>query len=140
MSTRPPARRRICKKCGKRRGIEKFTPRGRTCIVCRKSTKNTIARSARLVRTYGITEGEYRDLLAAQGGCCAICKGTRRQNLDVDHDHKHEKENGETRASVRGLLCKRCNRRLLPACLDNPDILRAAIEYLECPPARKVLG
>lgn len=135
-----PRKRRPCKKCGKNRSPNFFTgPRGRVCTVCQKLNKNSHSRGRRLEEVYGITLGEYGELFAAQDGKCAICKGERRQNLDVDHDHKIEKETGETRASVRGLLCKRCNRRLLPACLDNPDVLRAAIAYLECPPARGIL-
>lgn len=69
-------------------------------------------RSAMLLGRYGIDEGEYQRLLAAQGGVCAVCKQPPRhrnsagdiQRLHVDHNH----ETGE----VRGLLCLTCNRDL----------------------------
>ena len=82
--------------------------------------------------TYGLKKGEYDKLFAAQDGRCAICRQTRRQRLSVDHDHKT--------GLTRGLACRRCNGRLLPAAKDNPEILQAAIDYLREPPALKILG
>jgi len=66
----------------------------------------------------------------------------------VDHDHKLEKlliESGidpidAARMSVRGLLCKRCNRRLLPAATDKQEVLARAITYLDDPPAKAHLS
>lgn len=108
------------------------------CQDCRKGTLRRNARSKHLLDTYGITQEEYDALFAAQGGACAICKGVRSYNLQVDHDHSTEKLVG-TRQSIRGLLCKACNKRLLPAAKDNPLILGAAIKYLVAPPAWDVL-
>lgn len=96
--------------------------------------------------TYGITLEEWQHLLLQQGGVCAICKGKRTQ-YDVDHDHKLEKlllDSGiepttAARMSVRGLLCKRCNRRLLPAATDKTSVLESAIQYLDSPPAQALL-
>lgn len=43
----------------------------------------------RLRRTYGISLGEYNQMLAEQGGCCAICKKPPTgRRLHVDHDHR----------------------------------------------------
>lgn len=89
---------------------------------------------------------DYEELWAAQGGVCAICLGVRKV-LEVDHDHKLEKELiaggwavlDAARASVRGLCCRRCNGRLLTSCLDDTLILERAIAYLMSPPAPKVL-
>jgi len=67
-----------------------------------------------------------------QGGVCAICRQLRRYRLDVDHDHKT--------GLVRGLTCRLCNRRILPASKDNPEVLRSAAAYLEDPPAVRFLG
>lgn len=57
---------------------------------------------------YGITLAQYNEMLAEQGGVCAICHrpesvhiAGKRIALSVDHNH-------ETGA-VRGLLCKGCN-------------------------------
>jgi len=80
---------------------------------------------------YGLTLEDYEALYAIQGGVCAVCsrpesKRHSRSNeplqLSVDHDH-------ETGA-VRGLLCGACNMAL-GLLQDEPDRLRAAIEYLE---------
>lgn len=54
---------------------------------------------------YDLTIDQYEELLAGQGGKCAICKTTPEKNgnnLSVDHDH--------ATGMVRGLLCKVCNR------------------------------
>lgn len=94
------------------------------------------AHSKRVLDTYGITGEEYEALLAAQDGKCFICeKPPRAKRLAVDHDHNL----GFTREAVRGLLCRRCNHRLLGSAHDATRILKRAIEYLEQPPARKVL-
>lgn len=79
---------------------------------------------------YGITSEQYDELLASQGGVCAICGQPERSKsrnghllkLAVDHDH----ETG----TVRGLLCDRCNRGL-GFFGDDPERLAAAIAYLQ---------
>ena len=47
---------------------------------------------------------DYSNLLATQGGMCAICdrrKLIANRTMPVDHDH--------TTGAVRGILCNRCN-------------------------------
>jgi Recombination endonuclease VII len=114
-------KRRPCSKCGINRA-ERFysSPRGRVCLSCRKHRTRTTNHAARILKLYDITGAEYNRLFAAQGGRCAICGG-KRKRLDVDHDHARERVVG-TRASVRGLLCARCNRHLLPAAMGSVDI------------------
>lgn len=90
------------------------------------------AHGTRIKKVYGLSKAEYAAVLEAQGGLCAICKGARPYRLAVDHNHK----TGE----VRGLLCKRCNRWLLPGCQDTPAILNQAAHYLLEPPVRDALG
>jgi IS30 family transposase len=55
---------------------------------------------------YGLTPEMYEELLAHQGGSCAICKNacTTGKKLAVDHCH----DTGR----VRGLLCASCNTQL----------------------------
>ncbi|AXN53523.1 endonuclease VII [Gordonia phage Ronaldo] len=67
----------------------------------------------------------------AQGGKCAICQRAigKRRKLAVDHDH----DTGE----VRGILCQPCNFTVLGR--YDKEALQRAIDYLENPPARKVL-
>ena len=75
---------------------------------------------------YGITPEQYDEMLAAQGGGCAICGRTesgRSQSghLLVDHDAQT--------GQVRGLLCHPCNVSL-GHFRDDPDLLVAAAMYL----------
>jgi hypothetical protein len=85
-----------------------------------------------LERTYGVTAGDYAAILKEQRGRCPICGGSpKSKRLALDHDHKTGKP--------RGLLCSRCNHDLLGAAHDSVQILRAAINYLENPPADRVL-
>jgi hypothetical protein len=86
----------------------------------------------RLTQTYGIDPAEYTMILHEQDFRCAICRRQPRYNLDVDHDHKS--------GAVRGLLCKLCNRRLLPSVKDDVALLWSAVRYLEDPPADRALG
>ena len=84
----------------------------------------------RRLRTYGITDEWLQVTLESQGGRCAICRtndptsGTRKHALTwaIDHDH--------ATGVARGLLCHRCNLAI-GQFDDDPDLLRAAIAYLE---------
>jgi hypothetical protein len=68
---------------------------------------------------YGIDELAVATLMEEQGGLCAICR--TKPAVHVDHDHRT--------GACRGLLCFACNRGLGKA-EDNPETLRAMIEYL----------
>jgi hypothetical protein len=74
-----------------------------------------------LKKKYGMTKAEYDDMLALQGGRCAICKKRFPGRPHIDHDH-------ETNV-VRGLLCACCNRGL-GAFKDDPKAVEAALNYL----------
>lgn len=131
-------RTRRCARCKRNRQARFFTgPRGRVCVTCQRQRRSRAAHGRRVNELYGITPAEYERLFRSQAGACAICQGTRPYRLHVDHDHKVEKEKG-ARASVRGLLCKRCNS-LLARVGDNPWLLRSAALYLEAPPTRGVI-
>lgn len=82
-------------------------------------------RDTKLRKAYGITLDEYNTMLEAQGGVCAICKGTEGMSRDVQMavDHCH------TTGKVRGILCSHCNRGL-GFFKDNIESLKAAIKYL----------
>lgn len=72
-------------------------------------------------------------MLEDQDGHCAICPRTpKTKRLEVDHDHKS--------GLVRGLLCWRCNNRLLASAGDDPELLRSAACYLIKPPSVKTIG
>lgn len=75
-----------------------------------------IQRRSRL-KKYGLTLEQYDEMLAKQGGVCAICKKpeTRKGSewLSIDHDHKCcPQTKGCCGKCVRGLLCHNCNRWL----------------------------
>lgn len=79
------------------------------------------------LKRYGLTLETWEEILAEQGGVCAICRqepsrtGQNTQRLQVDHCH--------STGRVRGLLCLRCNS-LLGHARDDQTILAAAIIYL----------
>ena len=82
-------------------------------------------------RKYGFTGDEYEQMLAAQGGVCAIClrpervrgaKSDQPRALSVDHDH--------ATGVVRGLLCHACNTAL-GHLAEDPDLFARAVAYLE---------
>ena len=80
-----------------------------------------------LKSVYGITLETYNRMLEEQDGVCALCgrdNGSRR--LCVDHDHSFEP--GDP-ASVRGLLCGICNKRL--HALENKGWEARARAYLD---------
>jgi hypothetical protein len=84
---------------------------------------------------YRMTLEDYRALLSAQGGKCAVCgvdapTDFRTRRFHVDHDHAccptSKKSCGKC---VRGLLCHACNTGL-GNFQDNPERLLAAVAYL----------
>lgn len=86
-------------------------------------------RGYELKKNYGLSAQAYEDMGESQGHVCAICRKAetveirgKRTCLAIDHNH--------ATGAVRGLLCASCNRGL-GLFADNPDRLRAAIEYLE---------
>lgn len=141
--------RRACSQCKKNRALKFFSgPKARVCRPCQTASARRRNRDRRLRETYGISADEYDALLKAQGGVCGICGGERKGSLDVDHDHKLANALASegypaaeaVRRSVRGLLCRQDNRRVLAAARDNPERLRRAADYLEHPPARELLS
>ncbi len=88
------------------------------------------AKSPRMIKnqylkyTYGITIDRFDEILAEQGGKCAVCGRTEpcgKASWHVDHDH----ETGR----VRGLLCHFCNTAI-GALGDSVDVLNRCIRYL----------
>jgi hypothetical protein len=90
----------------------------------RKSSRAQDPRKRRLRSNYGISPEEYVAMLERQGGVCAICKKKPDKGKPLCVDHCH------VTGMVRGLLCGKCNS-VLAFGHDDPDILRAAIAYLQ---------
>ena len=81
--------------------------------------KKVSDRKSHLKRKYGLTLEAFDELLAAQGGGCAICGKPDVDN--VDHDH--------VTGRVRGILCWDCNIAI-GKFEDDEDRLIAAATYL----------
>ena len=79
----------------------------------------------RLRTKYNLSLEEYRDLVDAQDGRCAVCRtdqpGGRWGTLVVDHDHDT--------GAVRGLLCNNCN--IAVGLMPEPHRLIAAAAYMD---------
>lgn len=69
----------------------------------------------------GITHSDYEGMKRSQNGGCAICGGSGKNGLHLDHDHKTNK--------VRGLLCCKCNLGV-GYFQDDLNLLANAIHYL----------
>ncbi|WP_244431641.1 endonuclease VII domain-containing protein [Segniliparus rugosus] len=109
-------------------------PRCATHARARRAGRRDTSWEARILATYGITAEEYWRIYESQGGVCYICRRATgaRKRLSVDHCHKTGR--------VRGLLCQKDNRDVLGHLRDDPEALRRAVEYLESPPAQRVVG
>lgn len=86
------------------------------------------------LRRWGLTVEAYDELLASQGGGCAICgstdSGQEGRRFHVDHDHTCCPKGKSCGACVRGLLCHHCNTAL-GGFRDDPALLAKAIDYLK---------
>jgi hypothetical protein len=89
---------------------------GSQCKACRKKASS----DGCWRRRYGLSKTAVDRLRKAQDDRCPICGDAAPEHLDRDH------ESGR----VRALLCQRCNFGL-GLHRDDPDLLRAAAEYVE---------
>jgi hypothetical protein len=80
-------------------------------------------RKHRLLRQFGITVEQYDEMLAAQGGKCALCGSSDDGKLlAVDHDH--------ATGVVRALLCGMCNMTLGAIEALGSEWVHRALGYL----------
>lgn len=107
-----------------------------SCVRGRKKAVRVTRQDARQRNTFGITLTEAKQIEDAQDGGCVCAPwtgydGSGTRSLSTDHDHKT--------GQIRGRLCKHCND-LLGRVGDDPAYFRMMIEYLNNPPAQRVLG
>jgi hypothetical protein len=86
------------------------------------------SREYHLRQRYGIGQKDVDELLAEQGGVCAICGAPDPEH--VDHDH--------ATGWIRGILCFNCNGGL-GQFRDSPEYLANAITYLKGSTCLRVL-
>jgi hypothetical protein len=87
---------------------------------------------------YRLTPEQYGELLAKQGGRCAVCgtddpgksRGREVGRFAVDHDHDCCPGRNSCGRCIRGLLCRGCNTGI-GLLGDDPDRLAAAGRYIK---------
>lgn len=82
---------------------------------------------------YQMSTEQYEKMLDRQGGGCAICGKTPRENgkrLAVDHDHSCCQGTHSCGQCVRGLLCDFCNRTLHYYEPDMEEVRQQCLRYL----------
>ena len=75
-----------------------------------------------LYHSYGLSREEFKKIWKKSNGCCYCCgqqlriwkdfkslRDEKTEPLHIDHDHALEKEYGEKKNTVRGMLCPSCN-------------------------------
>jgi hypothetical protein len=119
-----PASTAWCAGCQSFRDLVDFGKSATQCRACVSASQH----GAMVAKTYGLTADDYDELLARQGGRCAICRAKpKSKRLAVDHDHKT--------GTVRGLLCSRCNHDLMGSAWDSMAMASALWHYMNTPPA-----
>lgn len=98
-------------------------------------------RNNQLKVKFGMTLEGYAEMLASQGGRCAICGSTdpgrsRKGNFAVDHDHACCPGQNSCGRCVRGLLCSDCNQGI-GFLKDDPKVIESALDYLSTHTARQ---
>lgn len=126
----PPARPRPCPHAG---------PRCATHHRLFRRAQKIRERNRNAVTNFGLGEGEYDALKAAQGGRCYICQRAtgRARALAVDHDHDCCPGQRSCGSCVRALLCSPCNVQLGRW---NLAMLARAARVLAYHPAQRILA
>jgi hypothetical protein len=138
-----------CKKrpCGKHVRDDKHA-RGiyyiKTCWICRnKLLGPTNRKNIRLKCVYQITLLQFRAQRRIQRNCCALCCTPFKGTPLVDHNSKqcgHRREKG-CPSCVRGLLCFRCNCRVLPILEKCPHLQSQYVKkYLQQRPFKSTVS
>ena len=85
------------------------------------------------LRKYGLTEDDFRLMLAYQGGVCAVCGNKPNGRWNIDHEHRRgwKKLSAEMRKRhVRGILCWFCNKYYMGRSITI-EKAQNVVEYLK---------
>lgn len=107
---------RKCTVCKELRPWSDYTKRNGACVDCRYARRQK--------KAYGITVVSQAEHISRHGTHCPLCSKKFGTGARTATDHSH----GTGR--VRGLICRLCNTAL-GHFRDNPEIIKAAIAYLE---------
>lgn len=105
---------RTCMECLEYKTYSEFHKNYTCCKSCKRGRMQRLK--------HGVVPEAYAALLKLARGGCEACGNSNRDGLCVDHCHATDR--------IRGILCFHCNLGL-GHFRDNPDIIRAAIAYLE---------
>ncbi|MBZ9594995.1 MULTISPECIES: endonuclease VII domain-containing protein [Streptomyces] len=118
-----PSGHKLCRQCGEVKPHSEWHKNASAsdglstrCKACRAIQ----GRAGHLKRSYGMTEADRDEMIAAQDGLCCIC--LKAPAVHVDHCHKTGR--------VRGVLCFNCNTAI-GKLGDDPDAARRVVSYLE---------
>lgn len=117
---------------GSKRPVTRPGPRCATHQRNRKRKQKVTQHESYVQRVYGLGPGDYNRMYELQGGVCALCQRSKGivKMLAVDHDHDT--------GLAYGLLCGPCNKDIMGWSRRDPAFFVRCIQYLECPPARKL--
>lgn len=128
---RDEAGNKFCYACGQWKPVADFSNHSSSSDGLNHRCRRCHASAQKKAR-YGITLEQFEELLAFQGGKCAICpvkvvEDGRR--LSIDHDHNCCPGTVSCGNCVRGILCPNCNRGL-GLFQEDVDLLKRAAVYL----------
>lgn len=121
-----------CHTCGHDKPASEYAPsaalwpdRPHHCKPCERTRSQ--------LRRHGITAAD-REIVANHQGGCRICghADPGHKGWVIDHDHTCCGPDRSCPKCRRGILCFYCNA-LLGNAFDRPEILAAAVEYLNAP-------
>lgn len=100
----------------------------------RKENKAELSRKRRAtnLKTFKLTPEQFDQMLAEQGGVCAVCKGEATgmwKSFHVDHNHGCCAGKGSCGKCIRGLLCYNCNAGI-GLLRESSSIVESALTYL----------
>tara|TARA_Y100000588_G_scaffold244854_1_gene259143 strand:- start:77252 stop:77857 length:606 start_codon:yes stop_codon:yes gene_type:complete len=121
-----------CKGCQEDKLADQFyTKRDYNKVTINTSKCRSCQTEYQRIKTFGICDVKYQEMLESQDNLCKICKihiddytstSNRNKRFAVDHCH--------STGAIRGLLCSKCNQAI-GLLNDDITILQNAILYLK---------
>lgn len=122
---------KICTRCLESKSLESFRTRmsrGQPYVNARCRGCES-PREQLFYRRHQLTKEQYERMYETQNGICANKKCINKAT-HIDHSHDCCNSKNSCGDCVRGILCNWCNT-ILGFSKDDPEILRAAADYIE---------